>query len=51
MNPEAAALDQTKVRIGTLRRRCLYKFDIPDRRMLAAHETGSDIVSTGRPER
>ena len=37
----------TKVWFGTL---CLCKLDIPGCRMLAAHKTGSEIVSPGRPE-
>ena len=28
-----------------------FKLDIPGRRMLAAHKTGSKIVSSGRPDR
>ena len=34
-----------------LERAGLCKFDIPGCRMLAAHKTGSEIVSPGRPER
>ena len=34
-----------------LRGQCLCKFDINVRLMLAAFKTGSEIVSTGRPER
>ena len=36
--------------IGTLRGLCMYKFDIPGCSMLAAHKTGCEIVSPGRPE-
>ena len=37
--------------IGTMRGRCLCKFDILRRRIMDAHKTGSIIVSPGRPER
>ena len=42
-------LHSTKVWNGTLRGLCLCKFDIPGCRMLAAHKTGSEIVSQGDP--
>ena len=48
---ESPRLHSTNLWIGTLRRLCLCKLDIPGRRMLAAHKTGSEIVSPGRPER
>ena len=46
-------LHSTKVGIGTPRGQCLCSFDIPGRRILAVHKTGSEmseIVSPGRPE-
>ena len=41
-------LHSTKVWIGTLRGQCMCKFDIPGRRMLVEHKTGSEVVSPGR---
>ena len=48
---DSPRLHSTKVWICTLRERCLWKLYIPGRRMLAAHKTGSEIVSPGRLER
>ena len=42
---ESPRLHSTKVWIDTLRGLCLCKLDMPERRILAAHKTGSEIVA------
>ena len=47
---ESPRLNSTKVWIGSLSGRCLCQFAISGSRLLAAHKTGSETVSPGRPK-